>query len=355
MTIYQAQPCRIYPFLFTESKENFPLLRYEFSDQFIYSNINDAKIAFSCHINNMSPEMHSLPKTLKEAEYCLFLAPPRKKNGYSISDNRTYEVIDDYIIWDWSKEIDFLYGLFSACYLENFEKYKKNTDFSFTVIDHPMKQIVNLYYYFKGGIKEIKDIKELRERYKTDPKLKKSLTKEYLKDKNNVLKFNAVITNVDSYSRFQKKYFNKTEEESKLEVYNFYQGVTKYSIALIESMQNHLESLEKWIDFIIDTKGKIKIKDIHPDIKNEVHINEIFFHCSKLYKNHDYYGIMDSRENLLKSVEKINELNKSTNLIYDGDYFFTWKDFPIYEYRKNELEKVLEEDIDFFKKKKELL
>ena len=146
MTIYQAQPCRIYPFLFTESKENFPLLRYEFSDQFIYSNINDAKIAFSCHINNMSPEMHSLPKTLKEAEYCLFLAPPRKKNGYSISDNRTYEVIDDYIIWDWSKEIDFLYGLFSACYLENFEKYKKNTDFSFTVIDHPMKQIVNLYY-----------------------------------------------------------------------------------------------------------------------------------------------------------------------------------------------------------------
>jgi len=352
MTIYQAQPCRIYPFLFIESKENFPLLKYEFSDQFIYSNINDAKIAFSSHINNMSPDISSLPKTLKDVEYCLFLAKPTRIAGYSISKNMGYEVIGDDIVWDWSKEIDFLYGLFSGYYLENFEKYKKNTDFSFTVIDHPMKQIVNLYYYFKAGVKEIKELNDLKN---ADPQLRKPLTKEYSKNKNNLSKINGILANMNYYSCFQKKYFNKEEEESRQEVLNFYKGVTKYSIILIESIQDHLESLEKWIDFIIETKGKIKIKNIHPDIKNEVHINEIFFHCNKLYKNHDYYGIMDSRENLLKSVEKINELNKSTNLIYDGDYSFTWKDFPIHEYRKNELEKVLEEDIDFFKKKKELL
>ena len=213
-----------------------------------------------------------------------------------------------------------------------------------------MKQIVNLYYYFKGGAKGIKEIKDRRN---ADSQSKKILSEEYLK--NNLSKFNSILTHINSYSRFEKKYFNKKEEESKQEVINFYKGVTKYSTTLIESIQNHLESLEKWIDFIIETRGKIKIKNIHPDIKNEVHLNESFFHCNKLYKNHDYYGIMDSRENFLKSVEKINELNKSTNLIYDGDYSFTWKDFPIHEYRKNELEKVLEEDIDFFKKKKELL
>lgn len=349
MIIYQGQPCRPYPYLFTEKKENLPSLKYEFSNQFIYSDQEDARIALSRSINFIHPETIDLPRKLKDIEDSIFFSSPIKKYDYPDNQNLDYKIVEDYVVWEQSKEIDYLFGLFSSSFLENFEKHRKPEDFSFTMIDHPIKQIINLYYYFKGGTKKINKIKIIKE---SKGDIKKKNIKEYLEDLNNLSKFENIKENLKFYLLFKKIKYSQEEKVSKEELINFYKGVSTYSEKLIQSISPYLESLEKWIDFILETKTIVPIKNIDARIKNQVNINDIFFHCSKLYKKHNFYGIIDSKENLLESVKIITRLNETSELIYDGDYYFEWKDFPITSYRVKELEKLLEEDIEFFEEKK---
>lgn len=201
---------------------------------------------------------------------------------------------------DLNKEIDIVHGLFSSKRLENF---KKNDDFSFVFLDDPIQSVYNLYkytyYVYNLGITEFK---------------------------NNYYNSENLIPSLDFEGRNYIHYYELLKREC---------------------------TLEKFIDKFIDSGCKwIHNFFYFPTTIYEEGAGRI----SKIFKNHNFYGIVNTKENLIKSIEKFNqnEIFQNNNFRLDVDIFSTYfnsnenqNDF----YRKEDLQNLMKEDILFFQEK----
>lgn len=202
-----------------------------------------------------------------------------------------------------NKDIELLHGLFTS---ERIKNFTKSDDFTFTFLDHPVKGIYNLYkyvdYVYTLGIKEFKD-----NYYNSE-----NLIPELYFEGRNYIHYREL---------FEKK-----------------------------------PTLEKFIDSFIEDDCKW----IHNFFYFPVKIyEEATGRLTKLY-NHNFYGIVDTNSNLIKSINKFNqfkifkERNFSIDINHFANYFSSYKDQK-YTYRYNDLEYLFKDDINFFREKEKEL
>ena len=200
-----------------------------------------------------------------------------------------------------SKSIYAIYGLFRSEFLDNF---KTKNDYACSIIDDPIEQISNLYSYINFATKRVEE-------------LNKALSHT---------KHNLLVGGTFDY-------FDK---------YNY----------LSIYFREMFPTFEKYIDFIIDIKGDFKNFWMENfDIK--WCFSNHFLHCSMLSKELDFIGIM-SNENLLnKSLKKIAQDNNFKNMKLEN-----YK-IPPYliknTYRRKDLIKIFQNDIDFYNEKLKIL
>ena len=190
------------------------------------------------------------------------------------------------------QDIDVIHGVFCN------NKYKKNEkDFRFTFIDHPLDQIYNFFFY----LKHLHSIYSKTEKLQTSP---------------------------ESYSGHRG-----------LEDLKIYRDI----------LNNSFLTLEDYIDNFIVNKGKIKC---HYNNLTCHYIDEIFH--SSLFNGFDFCGLINTEENLFKSINKLSKFLFIEDLDMD-------KYKPISSitkennYRIKELEVLLEKDIEFFNKQEKAL
>jgi len=272
MLIYQSQPNRAYPSI-AKTFVSYYYNSYEFSSQFKFKNNDQKEEAFKLNICHQNPKVEKLFR--------------RKTDKYFNLGYLTREISSD--------EIYFTYGLFRSEFID-----KQPGDIIFTVIDHPINQVQNLYFYMKYILKEVE-----------------KLMKE-IKDRN--------IIAIGMVSDFYKKY-------------------NEISLNLIKKYP----SVESWIDYIIDIKGDFSNDWQQIDGKVEACYSDFFTRCSFLSDKIDLYGIMDTKKNLDLSLKKLSDILNVKSIELE-DYRV-----PRYinniNYRNNELKRIFEKDIDFFELK----
>jgi hypothetical protein len=189
------------------------------------------------------------------------------------------------------QNIDFVNGIFP-----NNKHQKNKTDFIFTTLDHPLNQVYNWFFYLKN--------------------------------------INKICSNLQT---------NKVYLES----YEGYQYGPQET--MISQVFKNFSTLEEYIDNFIFNNGNLSCSYNN---LNFSFIDEVF-HASH-FDTLDFCGLMNNYENLNKSMEKISKylfIEKLDLSKYNPISSIT-KDS---EYRKKELESLLEKDIEFFKKKEERL
>ena len=180
-------------------------------------------------------------------------------------------------------------------------------DFSFTFLDHPVSQVYNIYYYLNFLRKRLYNI----------------IGYPYKKEERPLNQESVSLQNI-LYCHFKKLY----------------------------------PTIENYIDNFIKFKGQFIFNNY--GVKFNL-FPEHFGEYTKGYKEHDFYGIIDSNENALKSLNILNnsEIFKKNNLVITEEHLkkFLKKSSIIkpIDYRKNEIEKILKDDIDFYESKKSLI
>lgn len=310
MIIYQVTPNRVFPYIISSLLgENYTTK----SDIFFKEDVKYFKYSFEFSEIFDVEELEDLERMYAYQTEVIRFHPnkslPRKFKD--IYDPKYYEFtrfndknIDSLKNKDLDKDIDFLHGLFSSKRLKDF---KKPDDFSFVFLDDPIQSVYNLYkytyYVYDLGIKEFK---------------------------NNYYNSENLIPSLDFEGRNYIHYYELLKKEC---------------------------TLEKFVDKFIDSGCKwIHNFFYFPTTIYEEGAGRI----SKIFKDHDFYGIVNTKENLIKSIEKFNEndIFKKNNFKIDIDIFSTY--FNTNEnqndsYRKEELQTLMKEDISFFQEKIRIL
>jgi hypothetical protein len=354
MIILQSQPNRAYPYFALRSNERKVLLGCEFSNQLLFENKEEKEIAFKYRVDRMDPKLNdSLPSKYKDVESIkpqTFDAYPEGLSWEELIVEKG-KIIDEDICWEPEKEIDYLMGIFSSKYLENYKKNNPNGDFSFTIMDHPIAQCCSFYFYLKSVFGKLRKTEEILKQ--NEGKAKLEITNQILDTFKNDKNFQ------DKMEMFEQRKLaiQKVEKFLNRKVTDFttyFEGVRKYSLMLGLSNEAYgeINNLNEWIDFVLDKKWEVK--SILKEITTPIKVNPVIIHCSELYHNHDLYGFMDTRENFDKTLKILKDAQPKVFPIFTGDSYFKWQPFAKPEHRIKELEKFFEKDIEFFEEKKKI-
>lgn len=306
MIIYQVTPNRAFPYIISALLgENYTTKTNIFFDR----NIQHFKYSFEFSEIFDVAELEDLERMYAYQTEVIRFHPdkdiPRrfkdvhhpKYYKFTRFNQKEIEMLDQK---DLNRDLDIVHGLFSSNRLKNF---KKPDDFSFVFLDDPIQSVYNLYkytyYVYDLGIKEFKE--------------------NYYYSENN-------IPSLDFEGRNYIHYYELLKKEC---------------------------TLEKFIDKFIDSGCKwIHNFFYFPTTIYEEGAGRI----SKIFKDHDFYGIVNTKENLIKSINKFNEYQvfKQRNFRLDANVFSTY--FNTSEdqndsYRREELENLMKEDILFFQEK----
>jgi hypothetical protein len=335
MNIYQAQPNRAFPSVLAFVNSNRETIGYEFSTQFVFNNEEDHNYLFSNNYIQYKPS-ESPPRKLNEDSVNPILV--RLKNENQLNNLTLNE------------DIDYLHGLYETKYFK-----KDDKDFSFTIIDHPVNQIINIFTYIKYQINSQEELDAYAYLLnKSDNELIEEM-KKYNLDLNT---FEFPGLDPDAFNfKYTKNFFlkyhslkNKNEEETVQAFKDFYGKYYIYMLINSSCMKN-INSKEEWVDYFLSNPT---LKDLISYKNMKFTYPSTFIHAKDLDKNHNFYGIMDTRKNLIKSLHCISNL--SNNM-----FFALNPQFPIkspmddFDYRKKEITDILAEDIEFFEEKKKIL
>jgi hypothetical protein len=335
MTIYQAQPNRTFPSLIPFLKNGNNPIGYELDTQFVYNSIEDYNFMYS----NKYSYWHYQPTLIRSS----------KDEGFEPISIRLKE---KHILNNNITNIDYMFGVFESKYLAD----KKSSDFSFTVIDHPINQILNFFFYIKYNKRWDSQIEKYgyilnKSEEQLDLILKSYKEREYetsgiLEDQDG---FDYRYTK-DFYIDFLQSNRNKTYEDA-AELFREV-NVKEYVYALIALTSfKKINHEYEWIDYFISNPT---LKDLISYRGKKLSYPQEYLRAKFLYKNHDFYGIMNSKKNLLKSLYIISK--KSKNIFFTLSHKFTEVNpMKNFSYRLKELNSILEEDIDLFNKHKEIL
>jgi hypothetical protein len=329
--IFQSQPTKVYPNLINLHKEMKKSIDYEYSTIFSFNNNEDHSFMFNADIITYNFNEKN-PKKISDQNFDPF---------YIRIKNQDFPI-------DASKqsEINYLFGLFDFNFIE-----KKSTDFSFTIIDNPLNQCVNLFLYLKSIFDQESYERLLPQTNLNPQEFKKNILtnlneNEFDFTEENFIKsedYNPNLT-FKYYLIFYKEKLEKNLE-AKLHMRVIYR---EFLLFLIFKSIYHIKTIQDWIDYFISNPS---LKNLISYQNRNFSISKTFFNVKNLYKNHNFYGIMDTKENLAKSLKFISH---KTNYYFYLDKKYNQNSSPI-EYRKKELAQVLEEDIYIFNKKKEIL
>lgn len=335
MIIYQAQPNRVFPTLMPFHKKNINPVCYEFSTQFKFTNENDLKYMSENKFIYYNSDS-SLPRSIDDANFNpISIRFKSYHDRPNINENNT---------------IDYAFGLFSSNFIN-----KKDGDISFTIIDHPINQLLNIFYYVKYNIlseEEIKESEDLLKKYDED--LKKELNKNkidldefYIEDLHpEALDFR--ITK-DFFLKYKEEKENMSPDEAKDNFRDYYSKYYIYMLICATSLKN-MSSMEEWVDYFL---ANPKLQDLINYKDMRFTYSDSFIHCSELYPNHDFYGIMDSRKSIIKTLNIIS--NKNDTIFFDLHPSFNYHNpMESFLYKRKELEAALEKDIAFFEEKKKI-
>jgi len=335
MNIYQAQPNRAFPSVLGFVNSNRETIGYEFSTQFAFNNEEDHNYLSSNNYIQYKP-LESPPRKLNEDSVNPILV--RLKNENQLNNLTLNE------------DIDYLHGLYETKYFK-----KDDKDFSFTIIDHPVNQIINIFTYVKYQINSQEELDAYAYLLnKSDDELIEEM-KKYNLDLNT---FEFPGLDPDAFNfKYTKNFFlkyhslkNKNEEETVQAFKDFYGKYYIYMLINSSCMKN-INSKEEWVDYFLSNPT---LKDLISYKNMKFTYPSTFIHAKDLDKNHNFYGIMDTRKNLIKSLHCISNL--SNNM-----FFALNPQFPIkspmddFDYRKKEITDILAEDIEFFEEKKKIL
>jgi len=335
MIIYQGQPNRAFPNIFCLHKKDKDPVCYEFSTQFEFQNDEDAKYMENnrfIHYNKKS----IIPRFINDEYF----------NPISIRFKSYHNQPEI----DKNDEIDYAYGLFESSRMS-----KKIEEKSFTIIDHPINQILNIYYYIKNNIiskEEIEASKHLLEIF--DDELKDEI-KNYKVDLDTFFIPNLYEESLDF--RVTKDFFIKYKQEREglsleqaSEIFQDYYARYYIYMLLCSTSLDKLSCMEEWVDYYLSNptlKGLLKYKNI------DFTYNKMFTSCSELSLEHDFYGIMTSRKTLLKSLNIASNINDK--IFFELSPGFThFSPMENFSYKRKELESALEKDINFFEQKKQI-
>jgi hypothetical protein len=271
MIIYQVQPNRSYPIITNAFGKKYCNI-YTFKHIFKFKSKEDEALAFNKDMIYYLPE-NSIVRSKNDNNFL------KKFYREAFPENNS------------KQNIDFIHGVFPC------NKYEKNKkDFIFTILDHPLTQVYNWFYYLKN--------------------------------------INKICSNLET---------NKVYLES-------YEGY-KYGPqeTMIGQIFKNFPTLEEYVDNFIFNNGNISC--FYNNL-NFSFIDEIF-HAS-YFDTLDFCGLMNNHENLNKSAEKISKylfIEKLDLSKYNPISSITKES----DYRIKELEVLLEKDIEFFKKKEEQL
>jgi hypothetical protein len=243
-------------------------------------------------------------------------------------------------------EINYLFGFFDFNFVD-----KKDTDFSFTIIDNPLNQCVNLFSYLKSSFDE-EDYEKLLPQTNLNPQeFKKNTLTNLNENEIDITELNSIkpgsYNGNLTFEYYLKFYKEKLETNLKLKLYMRVVYRT-FLIFLIFKSIYHIKTIEDWIDYFISNPS---LKNLISYQNRNFSVSKTFFNVKNLYKNHNFYGVMDTEENLKKSLKFISD---QTNYCFYLDKAYK-QNFSQIEYRKKELAGVLEEDMYIFNKKKEIL
>jgi len=288
MIIYSTQPNILYPTL------NPLILKYqnvlEFKKVFIFDKsdyhklekINDNSKAFSKFSTTQTLNYnHTVPQSILD----FFITKNSSFENLPLSLNKIYKKLLYDGELDSRYKFDFIFGVFSPEEIKF--KIDKDFDYLFTLLDHPITNIYNIYNYL-----------------------------------NNVIKRNSKFIDADNS-----------------EMDRFHQGFNlKYN------------TIEKFIDDFID-HGHISFMYRDIKVKNSSHLLSIKDY-KKRYYDFNFIGKIDSYENISKSIRRIQSDLKLGNLaeILYPEYLYGKlnKQWKTNAYRLKDIEKLLEEDINFY-------
>jgi hypothetical protein len=336
MNIYQAQPNRafpcILPFISLANKEP---IGYEFSTQFSF-NTKEAHESLSSKNYIQYDYEKTPPRYLNEESFNPILI--RLKNKNQIENIK------------FNEEIDYLHGLYETKYFK-----KKEDDFSFTIIDHPVNQIINIFYYIKYQITS----KEEMDFYGYLLNLtEKEVIEEIKKFEIDLNDFEFPDLDPDAFNfKYTKDFFFKYKglknKEQKAIIADFQEYYGKYYIYMLiaSSPCKDINTEEEWVDYFLSNPT---LKDFISYKNLKFTYPSSYIHAKNLCKNHNFYGIMDTRKNLLKSLHCISKMSKNMFFSLSPQYSIK-SPMDNFNYRKKEINDLLAEDIEFFIKKKEIL
>ena len=335
MIIHQSQPNRAYPSIVSFLKKEGEPLAYEFSTQFVFNNKEDQDYMRS---NNLIQFNYNDTIIRNLEDPLINPASLRLKNRLQLKSLKNNE------------NIDYFFGLYDTRYFS-----KKSDDFSFTIIDHPINQLLIMFHYIKYQIiskEEIDSYKFLLELNKDE--LKEELEK-YEIDVDN---FKIQDLDPDAFDfcltkDFFLNYFEKVKNTGKSEAIkhfkDFYSKYYAYMLICACSFENFSKE-EDWVDYYLSNPS---LQDLITYQNIKFTYPKSFIHASELSENHDFYGIMDSRKSLSKSLHIISQ---KTNMLFClNNNFNYYSPMDNFTYKRKEIESVLEKDIYFFNQKKEAL
>jgi len=329
--IFQSQPNRVYPKLMSFHKDMKKSIDYEYSMLLSFDNNEDHNFIFNKDViaDNFNEKN---PKAVSDQNFdplCI-----RIKDQDLLND--TFE----------QSEINYLFGFFDFNFVD-----KKDTDFSFTIIDNPLNQCVNLFSYLKSSFDE-EDYEKLLPQTNLNPQeFKKNTLTNLNENEIDITELNSIkpgsYNGNLTFEYYLKFYKEKLETNLKLKLYMRVVYRT-FLIFLIFKSIYHIKTIEDWIDYFISNPS---LKNLISYQNRNFSVSKTFFNVKNLYKNHNFYGVMDTEENLKKSLKFISD---QTNYCFYLDKAYK-QNFSQIEYRKKELAGVLEEDMYIFNKKKEIL
>ena len=312
MIIHQSQPNRAYPSIVSFLKKEGEPLAYEFSTQFVFNNKEDQDYMRS---NNLIQFNYNDTIIRNLEDPLINPASLRLKNRLQLKSLKNNE------------NIDYFFGLYDTRYFS-----KKSDDFSFTIIDHPINQLLEL---------NKDELKEELEKYEID-----------------VDNFKIQDLDPDAFDfcltkDFFLNYFEKVKNTGKSEAIkhfkDFYSKYYAYMLICACSFENFSKE-EDWVDYYLSNPS---LQDLITYQNIKFTYPKSFIHASELSENHDFYGIMDSRKSLSKSLHIISQ---KTNMLFClNNNFNYYSPMDNFTYKRKEIESVLEKDIYFFNQKKEAL
>lgn len=325
MTVYQAQPNRVFPCLRSFKKDNTHHIGYEFSAPIKFYNKKDHDFLYDKKIVKYFYQQ-SIPRFVEGKEYNpLFI---RLKEQQEIAP---------------CTRIDYVQGIFEKSYFK-----KEKNDFAFTIIDHPINQFLNIYVYTKHNINTVEEV----EKFNHVLKMSESEYSNFIKSNG----FNLP----DDYSNFKRGEdllcydyvysMNIFLKDNDIKNFIEYQNNNFTCMLICSCSLKDINCLEDWVDYYLSNpnlQNILKFMNI-----NMTFINE-FFHCSEMGDHIDFYGIMENSDVLNKSLFKLNSICPEMRFDLKSEYkqhnYLDWK------YRRKELNALFEKDINFYEKQKQII